>query len=441
MSGTGDRRPSVAIIGAGWAGLACALQLTRAGFKPVIYESAPEAGGRARRAKSHDAWRDNGQHLMLDGCTALTHLLSDIGVSLPRMPFAYSDGQRALSLTNRHGRSGLLLAMLGARGFSWGERWALLRALLALQRRHWQVSETMTVAQWLHAQRQPASLIAHFWEPLTLAILNTPLALAAMSRLVPVLRDTLGAGCEALAILQPTGDLSACVVEPLQRSIEMAGGVIRCSQRVTAVQPSVAGGLLIRIQSNDHDLRFDHVVLTVPPWALAHIDLPFATDTLTARFGAQPIATVYLGYDAHIHLPTPLVQLPGPTPTDARVWAMDRSLSGQPHEQGVIAISLSAQGPWAALDPATLAAHCATHLQPLLGSSALCRWHKVITVLRATPAATPTAHLREAERQPVPGLWLAGDWTHAHYPATLEAAVQSGSTVAEKIMAGNRQSH
>lgn len=439
MQYTGARRPSVAIIGAGWAGLTCALHLARAGFNPVVYESAPEAGGRARRAKLDDVWRDNGQHLMLSGCTALTQLLSRIGVTLPQVPFAYTDGQRALSLADRCGRNGLLLALLNAHGFSWRERWALLHALLMLQLRGWQVAKTATVAQWLRAQRQPASLIEHFWTPLALAILNTPLEVAAMSRLAPVLRDTLGAGGEALAILQPSADLSASVVEPLQQAIERAGGILRCGQRVTAVQPT-DNELTLAIQGKDTRQGFDRVVLAVPPWALAHIKLPFATTALAERFGAQPIATVYLGYDAHIRLPTPLAQIPGPTATDARVWAMDRSQSGQPHEQGVIAISLSAAGPWTKLDHETLAACCATNLQHLLGRHVFCRWHKVVTAHRATPAATSDAYLRDEERQPYPGLWLAGDWTHAYYPATLEAAVQTGTAIAEKIMVGDSHS-
>lgn len=435
-----DARPSVAIIGAGWSGLTCALRLARAGYKPVVIESAPEAGGRARRAKLDDVWRDNGQHLMLNGCGALQQLFTELGIEPLAVPFAYTDGVRSLSLAGKSGRTGLLRSLLNARGFSWRERWALLRALLTLQLQRWQAPTALTVAQWLQTQRQPAPLVAHFWAPLALAILNTPLEQATMARLAPVLRDTLGAGCDALAILQPTADLSASVVNPFQRAIEMAGGTLRCGERVSAVRPAPDGGHILAIQGHEHTPRFDHVVLAIPPWGLPHIDLPFATATLTERFGAQPIATVYLGYDAHVHLPTPLVQIPGPTTTDANVWAMDRSHGGLPHEQGVIAISLSAQGAWTALNPATLASRCVAHLQPLLGNNVRCHWHKVVTVQRATPAAMPSAYLHDDERQPSPGLWLAGDWTHAHYPATLEAAVQTGIDVAEKIMVGHERS-
>lgn len=427
-----DSRPSVAIIGAGWAGLACAFKLARAGFRPTVFESAPEPGGRGRRANIHDADRDNGQHLMLSGCTALSGLLAEIGVDLPRIAFAYTDGTRTLSLAGRRGRTSLLRALLTAKGFSWCDRVSLCRALLGLQLSGWQVPHDLTVAQWLKAGRQPASLIEHFWAPLALAILNTPIEQAAMSQLAPVLRDTLGTGTDALEILQPHADLSASVVMPLVNRITAAGGTLHCGQRVNAVQRNDDGRYALVLHHAGTTVNFDHVVLAVPPWALPHIDLPFATSALAERFGAQPIATVYLGFNPAQRLPTPLVQIAGPTEADASVWVMDRAHCGEP---GVMAASLSAEGPWTALDHETLATRCATHLQAVIGPDATLLWHKVVTVHRATPAATPEAWLSNAERHPQPGLWLAGDWTHAAYPATLEAAVHSGVLVAEEITA------
>ena len=43
--------PSVAIFGAGIAGLAAAHELVRRGFKIVVYEALPEAGGFFRSAR------------------------------------------------------------------------------------------------------------------------------------------------------------------------------------------------------------------------------------------------------------------------------------------------------------------------------------------------------------------------------------------------------
>lgn len=425
-------RPTVGIVGGGWAGLACAFMLAKAGYAPVVFEAAPEPGGRARRALIEGAYRDNGQHLMLGGCTTLAQLFAEISIALPNSPFAYTDGTRRLALSShgQHlGKVNLLLGLLGRNPFKWHERIALLRALWQLQRQQWQVPANQTVAQWLHTQGQPARLIEHFWAPLALAILNTPLDNAAMARLAPVLRDTLGKGTGALTLLQPPADLTRSIVSPWVNAIRAHGGEVHCGQRVSAIQLNRNDCYTLQLP-HGQAVSCDLVVLSVPPWALAHITLPFDTQALTQRFGAQPIATVYLGFDAHVQLPTPLVLLAGPTQSDTRVWASDRRHCGEP---GVIAVSLSAEGAWVELDSQTLVARCLASLKSA-GITDPCRWQRVVTTQKATYSASPGAALTEAEHAPRPGLWLCGDWTDPHYPATLEAAVRSGIATARKMM-------
>jgi squalene-associated FAD-dependent desaturase len=431
MSDPGSSRPSVAIVGAGWAGLACALQLARAGVATTVFESAPEPGGRARRAFLHGQWRDNGQHLLLGGCDAVQALLQDIGVVLTHTPFAYADEQRSLSVENNTHQISLIRAMVQATGFTWVERLAMLRALLGLQLRSWNVPADQTVTQWLQSSRLPPSLVDHFWEPLALAVMNTPIAFASMRRFAAVLSNTLGRSGNAITLLQPPADLSHAIVRPLVQSIEAANGWVCCSTRVTAITALPTGGYRITANGVDPEQTYCQVVMSVPPWALDKIDLPFESSALVHRFGAQPITTVYLGYAPEVRLPAPLVQLAGPTASDARVWAMDRAHCGEP---GTIAISLSAEGAWNALDPETLAARCIDNLAKTAQWHEPCHWHKVVGIRRATPASTPGANLQASEQQPLPGFYLAGDWTHPTYPATLEAAVQSGRTVANQIL-------
>jgi squalene-associated FAD-dependent desaturase len=422
---------TVAIVGGGWAGLACALKLAKAGYAPVVLESAPEPGGRARRAHVEGHDRDNGQHLMLGGCQSLKALFEAVGIQLPAVPFTFTTSTRQLSVPAQAGRLGLALALCRARGFSWAERYQLIRALTQLQVRHWHVAQTLTVADWLQKTKQPASLINEFWTPLALAILNTPLHEAAMWRLVPVLRDTLGQGGSALCLLQPASNLSSSVVDPIVSAIEQAGGRIRCGVRVSGVEQTASGyQLLIHNASAE---VFDQVVLALPTWALNHLSLP---PTLNATawaqaFGSQPIATIYLGFESSFRLPAPLIQLAGPTPEDARVWAMDRAHCGEP---GVVAISLSADGPWHALSVDALTQACLSALQEAVKNLPPCLWQKAVTVQRATYAATPAAFIAEADLTPLPGLYLAGDWSHPAYPATLEAAVSSGFAAAQRLM-------
>ena len=55
----------VAVVGAGWAGLAAAVELAAAGARPVVFEAGRQLGGRARRTRLDERELDNGQHLLI----------------------------------------------------------------------------------------------------------------------------------------------------------------------------------------------------------------------------------------------------------------------------------------------------------------------------------------------------------------------------------------
>ena len=87
---------TVHIIGAGLAGLSCAVDLLRGGRRVVVYESAPHAGGRCRSFYESVLERriDNGNHLMLGANHALMNYLDVLGardrlISAPRVLFPY----------------------------------------------------------------------------------------------------------------------------------------------------------------------------------------------------------------------------------------------------------------------------------------------------------------------------------------------------------------
>ena len=61
----------------------------------------------------------------------------------------------------------------------------------------------------------------------------------------------------------------------------------------------------------------------------------------------------------------------------------------------------------------------------------------VVRQVNATFRCTPGAQsLRPAQRTPIEGLTLAGDWTQTGWPATMESAVRSGILAADEALAG-----
>ena len=77
-------------IGAGWAGLAAAVNLTKQGHKIIIFESAKQAGGRARAVSFNELEVDNGQHLLIGAYTECLGLMVTVGINtktaLKRLP-------------------------------------------------------------------------------------------------------------------------------------------------------------------------------------------------------------------------------------------------------------------------------------------------------------------------------------------------------------------
>ncbi len=132
----------IAIIGAGWAGMAAAVKATEAGHQVTVFEATQSLGGRARAL--HDsparvlpdgspAGLDNGQHILIGAYTETLALMRQVGVSpevalldLP-MTLQFSDGL-GLAFANLPTPLDALGGILQARGWSLADKSALLRA-------------------------------------------------------------------------------------------------------------------------------------------------------------------------------------------------------------------------------------------------------------------------------------------------------------------------
>jgi squalene-associated FAD-dependent desaturase len=426
-----NRFGRVAVVGAGWAGLACAAELTAATTPVTVFEASRQPGGRARSVELNGQTVDNGQHLIVGAYSETLRLMRLVGAQpealLTRTPLQLNfPGAFRLRLPSLPAPWHLAIGLIAASGASLGEK---LSAALFMQRLKWQhyrLKHETTVAEWLDSHDQHGALRRFLWEPLCLAALNTEPQHASAQIFANVLRDSLGGSREATDLLLPRTDLGRLFPEPAARYIETHGGEIRYSSRIGELQRDGNGWQV----AGEH---FEHVVLALAPQHVPPllVSRPAHESLLQqlADYDYEPIGTAYLAYPENVRLPFPMLGLRGPLGQ----WVFDRSGMGGP--AGMMAFVLSAEGDWDKLEDEVLAQKLHAELVAAVGPLPAPLWHRCIRERRATFSCRP--HLQRpgpgtAER----GLWLAGDYTYSDYPATLEGAIRSGVVAAREILGG-----
>ena len=430
---------NVAVIGAGWAGMAAAIAHTQAGRQVTVFEAARTVGGRARAVPATlpdgtAAALDNGQHILIGAYAESLRLMRLVGVdpaaALLRLPLTlqFPDGQ-GLHLPDLAPPLDALLGIAQARGWGWRDKLALLRTAAAWQVRGFRCAPGTSVAA-LCASLTPR-LLAEFIDPLCVSALNTPAHEASGQVFLRVLQDSLFSGRGGSNLLLPRVDLGALFPKPAARWLQDHGGAVVAGQRAQRLEPLPSGRWQVVCSPGDDaaDRPFDHVTLACPSWEAGRLvaDLsrtaglagaaPWSAQAGALRFEA--ITTVY-AHAQGARLPQPMLALRS-TPHAPAQFVFDRGqLGGHP---GLLAFVVSAStGERAALEQQVLQ-QAATQL----GITAL-RPVQTVVEKRATFACTPG--LQRPAPQVLPGLTACGDYVDGPYPATLEGAVLSGTAVA-----------
>jgi hydroxysqualene dehydroxylase len=424
----------VGIIGGGYAGLAAAVELASAGVPVTLLEAARQLGGRARRVEHRGLALDNGCHILLGAYRDTLRLIERvdpgaIGRALLRLPLQLEiHGRFSLRAPRLPAPLHLFAALLGARGIGAREKLSAIRFMFAQRRAAFRLARDETVDSLLALHGQRGDAAEYLWRPLCVAALNTPSSDASAQVFLNVLRDGLNSDREASDLLLPRSDLSALFPDKAAAYVKARNGAIRLGCNVETIEPDKGQ---IAVAAGGARMAFSRVICAVPPQRAAALlePLPQFADTVAQlrQFAFQPIYSTYLQYPGSVTLPCPMTGMTG----GLGHWAFDREhLCGQ---RGLLAVVISGPGPHEALARQDLARRMHEELRVILPRLPEPLWHRVIAEKRATFSCTPGLR-RPGQRTHVPGLFLAGDFTIAEYPATIEAAVRSGVQCARLVL-------
>ncbi len=392
------------IVGAGIAGLSAALAVTADGGEAVLYEAAPQPGGRCRTLHPADGFtHDNGTHVLF---TANAHAL-DLLKAVGARDRWIEPEPRGLPLYR--GRTGEM-RRVGLSPWSWlspsrrpdGLTLADCARILRLVF----TAKDCPVASIIGQRPIMESLI----EPLTVAVLNTPASHASSQRLACALRQLMMPGAGRLLVAR--SGLSEDLIDPAIATLEARGASLLAGLRLRALL--TGNERVIGLALTDRTVmlgRDDRVILALPPYEVQRLLPPLPVPT-----SFEPILNV------HYRLKGPASpRFIGFTGMLAQ-WALIRP--------DHVSVTVSAADAAVDRSAADLASVIWREIVPALRSLG----HdaegdrqpesRVVKERRATIRQAAEA-LPQPPLRPLANLALAGDWLGS-LPATIESAVMAG---------------
>jgi hydroxysqualene dehydroxylase len=405
----------VHVVGAGLAGLAAAVALADAGRSVILYEAAPQAGGRCRSYFDAELGCriDNGNHLLLAGNQAALDYLDRIGArgSLDgpsEAVFPFVDAVTGEHWTVRPNAGALPWWVLSAKRRVPQTRARDYLAALELRR----ADPSATIAAVLDPRQR---LFRQLWEPLAVAALNTGAEQGSATLFWRMLTETLGRGGAACRPLLPRVGLSESFVEPALARLRAKGAEIRFGARLRALTfgPDRVSDLVFEAGSIALDSA-DGVILAVPAAIAARL-----VPGLIVPDRHSPIV------NAHFRCKPP----PG---APFFVGVIGGAAEWIFRKRGVLSVTVSAADRFA--DGA------ASELRDLFWRDVAIAYHlpprpvppaRIVKERRATFLASPEQLQRRPQRTTAwKNLLLAGDYVDTGLPGTIEGAIRSGFAAA-----------
>lgn len=443
------KKNKIFILGAGVAGISCALKLVQSGFETVLIEASPAIGGRMRsfRDKKFGEILDNGQHLFAGAYESFFALLKFFGTydilefqRNMRVPFFFPGGEKKILNTGLlPGKAGVAAGIMSLKGVGALEKIAALNFARKIVSGRARIAGK-TVLALLAEHGQNGAICETFWEPIVLATLNCPGEKASAEVFARVLRKAFFGGEQSAKLAFSKAAFSE-LLAPFEKKFEKMGGRLILSNSARKIE--ISQNRIVKVKLRNGSIENPAAVVACLPPDRLNALLPDAANLAKMKsdlqkFKFSTIVSAYLKFDRKF-----ADESFGALMRARTHWFFDMSEIRRDLVKGgdrIISITTSAAESFNDISQKEL---LDIHIEDLRGAfpaankARLLNW-KIIRDRRATALIDAETHsIRPKSETPLENLFIAGDWTDTGLPATLESAAQSGETAAKAVSANN----
>lgn len=441
------RHTDVVVVGAGLAGLTCALELSALGLRVQVLESRQVVGGRTSSWVERGMRVESGLHRVIGFYRHLPAVLADAGVEIDdvvcwedeieiRVP---DGGGAAVLATGPLSRPAETVA-----GVSNLLRIISLADLMSLPAffagglheyflSPWRLDQ-VSVAEQARAYGVTENAINRVLVPLTAGVFFLPperySAYAFFGLLGPYFHQL-----TSLRVGAFTGGMTEVMAAPLAEAIMRNGGSVRTN--AAAERLVIDEGRVEGVELKGERLTASHVVVATSLDAAQRLiaaaipDHPWFAPML--RLPSMPAVSIQIELDG------PAMPVDHTTfgPNTVLASFAEQSRTTFPDVPGRLSIILSPPSLFVGMDDADILDVVRRDAERLgLPVRDRIRQYRVVRLPADFYSLSPgTDALRPPQQTPVPGLTLAGDYTQQPYLATMEGAVASGRLASAAVQA------